>query len=51
MHYPPARNICFLLMAILFSSILSCSKKEKEAHQEEQLVSKTEIPTQNLTNS
>ena len=49
MYHGPVKNICFLAMAILLFSILSCSKGEKEAHQEEQLNPKTEVPTQKLT--
>jgi len=44
-----ARNICFVAMLVLLFSILGCSKGEKEAQQEEQLDSKTEVSTQDLT--
>ena len=44
-----ARNICFVAMLVLLFSILGCSKGEKEAQQEEQLDSETEVSTQDLT--
>ncbi len=49
MYRMPAGNICFIAMLILLFSILGCSKGEKEGHQEEQLDSKTEVSTQDLT--
>ena len=44
-----AKTICFVAMLGLLFSILGCSKEEKEAQQEEQLDSKTEVSTQDLT--
>ncbi len=49
MHRKRTNDIYLIATVILLFSILGCSKGEKEAHQEEQLDSKTEVSTQNLT--
>ena len=44
-----AKNICFVAMLVLSFSILGCSKGGEDTQQEEQLDSKTEVSTQDLT--
>ena len=49
MHRKRTNNIYLIATVILLFSVLGCSKGEKEAHQEEQPDSKTEVSTQDLT--
>ncbi len=48
-YHTPTKNMCFIAMLVLLFSILGCNKGEKEAHQEEQIDSKSKVSTQNLT--